>query len=71
MLRSNGRRVVPVQFTAGYRMALLRARADLKLIEEDLRLEHQQIREEIEVLRAEIAELRSLAGIPEPGQPLH
>ena len=47
------------------------ARRTLKLVEDDLRLENAMIREEIETLRAEMAELRQMAGIPEPGQPLN
>jgi hypothetical protein len=56
---------------AGYRVAFQHARRSLQLVEEDLRLENQMIREEIETLRAEMAELRQMAGIPEPGQPLN
>jgi hypothetical protein len=70
MLRSGHRRLIRYPYAEGYRAALLRARADLKLIEEDLRLEHAMQREEIEGLRAQIAELRQLAGLRDPAQPL-
>lgn len=53
MLRNNnGRRVVSVQFTRGYRVAMAHARRSLRLVEEDLRFEQQQMAEEIEALRA-------------------
>ena len=71
MLRNNnGRRIVSVQFTRGYRVAMAHARRDLSRVEEDLRLEHQQMCEEVEQLRSEIAELRQLAGLRDPATPL-
>jgi len=71
MPRNNGRRIVSVQFTRGYRIAMAHARRDLARIKEDVALESEMIREEVEALRAELIELRALAGVPEPGAPLN
>jgi len=70
-MQHNGRRLITPAFALGYRAAMTHARRSLKLVEQDLRLEHAQMREEIEALQAQLIELRQMAGVPDPDQPLN
>jgi hypothetical protein len=68
MRRDGGRRVL---YTQGYLAALTMARADLHAMSASFQRDYAALLEEVEVLRREIAQLRVLAGIRDPAQPLN
>jgi hypothetical protein len=67
-LRRDGRKLI---YAAGYAHARTRAKADLRV----MAFEHQRVMAELNTqlhqLRREVAELRALAGVRDPRQPLH
>jgi len=68
MLRNTyGRRVV---YSAGYRAAMMMARADLFALSGRFQRDHLALQREVEELRREVAELRALAGLRDPALPL-
>jgi hypothetical protein len=68
MLRnSHGRRLV---YSAGYRDALTMARADLATLTNKFQRGYEELVEEVERLRHQVRELRVLAGLRDPSQPL-
>jgi prephenate dehydrogenase len=67
MLRNNGRLVL---YSAGYRDALRVATADLDALSNRFMHDYTVLLQELEALRAEVAELRTLAGLRDPSQPL-
>jgi hypothetical protein len=68
MLRNSyGRRLV---YSAGYRDALTMARADLAALTNKFQRGYEELIEEVEKLRRQVSELRVLAGLRDPSQPL-
>ena len=63
----SGRRVL---YSAGYQAALLMAYADLHALSGRFQRNYVASQQEVEELRREVAELRQLAGLRDPAQPL-
>jgi hypothetical protein len=64
----NGRRLL---YSAGYRDALIMARADLDALTDRFQRDYMALIQEVEELRREVAELRVLAGLRDPALPLN
>ena len=67
MRRDSGRRLF---YSAGYAAALMRARADLYAQHSSHLRDYAALQREVEELRRQVAELRALAGLRDPSQPL-
>jgi hypothetical protein len=68
MLRNSySRRLV---YSAGYAAALTMARADLYAFSNRFMRDYTALIREVEELRHKVAELRALAGVRDPAQPL-
>jgi hypothetical protein len=71
MRRDGGRILYSPQYVAGFASALVTARADLHSMSASHRRDYAILCKQIETLRAEIVELRKLAGVRDPRQPLN
>jgi len=64
---SHARRLL---YSSGYAAALMLARADLFALRGGVERDHAALRAEVTELRRQVAELRALAGLRDPSQPL-